>query len=370
MKALSLFDGAGGLYMALKKLGVVPTLYVSSEIDKHARAVTRARIPDFIEAGDIRNLKIKDGMLLRGTWDEEAQDVVGPYTFICTGDFDIITAGSPCQGFSLSGHQKGFDDPRSKLFWHFVRLIREGSPDYWMLENTKMKTTYRDTITSTLGVEPKRINSSAFTAQNRVRDYWANFPIKPTQSLGPSLCDILEDSVADRYIYGTIRDLVDKGKIVLSPNVYGKEGVLPAAIRGRYFEGKTRQQLEIRDGVKSNCLTTVAKDSLIYVGGLQHMRRLDDGKDFSRNFREGGRVYSAKGEASTLTASSKGGAGGPTGLYLDGGVVRRLTPVECERLQGWPDGWASGIVSPTQTHKLTGNGWNVPTIAHILKTIV
>ena len=383
MRCLSLFNGASGLYMALQTNGVTPSLYVSSEIDKYALRVNRARVPGVIEAGDVTNLTIKDGMLLRGKWDEERQEVVGDYLFICKAGFDLIAAGSPCQGFSYSGIQKGFDDPRSKLFWHFVRLLKEGNPKYWMLENVMMKKEFQSVINESLGTGPVALNSADFSAQNRKRLYWCNWKVGPApEGKGQSLGDILQDDVPEQYYYepSKIQELAASGRITFS-KVSTELGIHPAAQRGRYkingvrqdgkgsIKGKSQQYIEVRGANKSNCLTTVAKDSLIFIAGIEDKRRLADGKTLSRNFRESGRIYSAAGKAAALTASTKGSGAGYSGLYLVDSIVRRLTPVECERLQGWPDGWASDIVSPTQTHKLCGNGWNVLTVAHVFRNI-
>jgi DNA (cytosine-5)-methyltransferase 3A len=365
-KVLSLYDGAGCMYMALKLLDIEPDTYVSSEVDEPALRVTRARIPGNIQAGDVSNLTYRRGALYRGKWD--GAKVVGPYTWLADGPFDFLVGGSPCQGFSLSGHQRGFDDPRSKLFWHFHRLLREVKPTYWLLENTRMKRKYLEAINTALGVGPMLIDSSLFGAQKRVRYYWCNFPVTTPEHKSPmSLEDILEPNVSSDYYYTSVAELVDNGSITLAPSFQHLTGVRSCAIRGRYVDGKTKQHLELQKSNKSNCITTVQKDSLVYVGGLEHMRRLHDGKSYSLNFREGGRVYHIEGKSATLTASPKGGVGGHTGLYTNESWVRKLTPVECERLQGWPDGWASNLVSATQAYKMCGNGWHAPTIAHIIK---
>lgn len=366
MRILSLFDGSGGMYMALRELGIEPELYVSSEVDKYAIRVARARIPALVEAGRVQSLTYRRGALYRGRWDGEK--VSGPLDWVADGPFDFLVAGSPCQGFSLSGSQKGFDDPRSSLFWHFHRLLHEIKPTCWLLENTRMKGVYLDTISAALGTEPTLIDSRLFGAQKRPRYYWCNFDVAlPEEPSRKVLSDVLENTVEASYLYEPLADLVESGRITLHPNFSFPEGIHSCAVRGRYVDGKTKQHLEVQQTGKANCVTTVSKDSLVYVGGLEHMRRLHDGKDYSRNFREGGRVYAISGKSPTLTAQAKGGSGGHTGLYTDGHWVRRLTPLECERLQGWPDGWASDIVSPTQAYKMCGNGWHVPTIAHILK---
>jgi DNA-cytosine methyltransferase len=116
------------------------------------------------------------------------------------GKIDILCGGSPCQGFSFAGKQLNFDDPRSKLFFEFVRLLEETKPTYWMLENVKMKKEYQDIISQYLGVEPIAINSSLVSAQNRPRLYWTNIPnvVEPTK-IDIKLKDILQADVSKKY---------------------------------------------------------------------------------------------------------------------------------------------------------------------------
>ena len=91
---------------------------------------------------------------------------------------DLLIGGAPCQGFSFAGGQLAFDDPRSKLFFEYVRLLEELKPRYFLLENVTMKQEFQDIITKMLGVKPVRINSNLVSAQNRDRLYWTNIPVK------------------------------------------------------------------------------------------------------------------------------------------------------------------------------------------------
>ena len=116
MKVLSLFDGMSCGQIALDRLGIKVDKYYASEIDKYAMQVTQANFPETIQVGDICKLDPKDFM-----------------------DVDLILAGSPCQGFSFAGKQLAFDDPRSALFFEFIRLLKAIKPKYFLLENVKMK---------------------------------------------------------------------------------------------------------------------------------------------------------------------------------------------------------------------------------------
>lgn len=168
---LSLFDGMSCGQIALNRAGISYGKYYASEIDKHAIKVTQHNYPNTIQLGSVTEIKGTD-----------------------LPQVDLLIGGSPCQGFSFSGKQLNFDDTRSKLFFEFVRLIKECKPKYWLLENVVMKKEFEQVITEHLGVEPIRINSALVSAQNRERLYWANFPIEQPKDKGIKLINILEDT--------------------------------------------------------------------------------------------------------------------------------------------------------------------------------
>ena len=190
MKVLSLFDGMSCGQIALSKLGIKVDKYYASEIDKYAIQITQKNFPDTIQLGDVCQLDPKDFM-----------------------DVDLIQAGSPCQGFSFAGAQLAFDDPRSALFFEFIRLLKEIGPKYFLLENVRMKKEFLEVITDQVSscytaddvddeyvdmfgnvrFEPHFINSSLLSAQSRKRYYWTNIPnIKQPKDKGIVLRDILE----------------------------------------------------------------------------------------------------------------------------------------------------------------------------------
>lgn len=335
INVLSLFDGMSCGQIALDKLGIKVNNYFASEIDKYAIQVTKHNYPNTKHIGDVTKVKGSD-----------------------LPKIDLLIGGSPCQGFSFAGKQLNFEDPRSRLFFEFVRLKNELKPKYFLLENVKMKKEYQDVITEYLGVEPIVINSNLLSAQNRTRYYWTNIPnIEQPKDKGILLKDITEDGLQS----------------------------LGLAQRGRYNEnGKVVQKYELNGTEKSNAMTTVSKDALLFIpvdkhssnsglvclGGVMkptHKLWLDNGKLLQRNFSQGNRVYSSEGKSATLNANS-GGIGGKTGLYEIEGVIRKLTRLECERLQTVPDGYTS-IVSDAQAIKMLGNGWTVDVIAHIFKNM-
>ena len=211
MKVLSLFDGMSCGRIALDRLGIEVDTYYASEIDKYAIAVAKENYPDTIHVGDITQLDPKDFQ-----------------------DIDLILAGSPCQGFSFAGKQLAFDDPRSALFFEFIRLLKAIKPKYFLLENVRMKQQYIDVITQQVSecypdhegndlfdskIEPILINSALLSAQSRQRLYWTNIPgITQPADRGIVLKDILEDEVEEHYLAG--KNLLEnyQGGNQLNPN--------------------------------------------------------------------------------------------------------------------------------------------------------
>lgn len=170
MNVLSLFDGISAGQLALKRAGINVTNYFSSEIDKYAIQTTQYNFPNTIQLGDVETIDL-EGL----------------------PKIDLLLAGSPCQGFSISGKQLGFDDPRSRLFYEFVKVLRKIKPTYFLLENVVMKKDFIKIINESVGVEPVLINSNLVSAQNRKRNYWTNFPIREIEDREIYLDSILEE---------------------------------------------------------------------------------------------------------------------------------------------------------------------------------
>lgn len=177
MNVLSLFDGISCGQIALNRANIKYDNYFASEIDQYAIFITQKNYPNTIQLGDVQNIKGKD-----------------------LPKIDLLIGGSPCQGFSFAGKGLNFEDPRSKLFFEFVRLVEECSPTYFLLENVVMGKRYLNIISSYLLATPIKINSALLSAQNRERLYWTNIPnIKIPLNKGISLQSIIEDAYfADR----------------------------------------------------------------------------------------------------------------------------------------------------------------------------
>jgi site-specific DNA-cytosine methylase len=289
--------------IALDQLGIKVKNYFAAEIDKYAIKVAQANYPDMIHLGDVRNVQPDD-----------------------LPEIDLLIGGSPCQGFSFAGKQLNFDDPRSKLFFEYVRLLKALKPKYFLLENVRMKKESMDVITEMLGVEPVAINSNLVSAQNRHRLYWTNIPMDGIpEDRGIVLSDILEDGCTDR----------DKSHCIDAN--YFKGGNLKS-----YFE-KHRRQL------------VFSTDGMCHVGDA-------DLKGHGYNKR----VYHPAGKGPSLCASSGGNLEPKT--YVDPDAWRKLTPLECERLQTVPEGYTAHV-SNTQRYRMLGNGWTVEVIKHIMSGI-
>tara|TARA_R100001530_G_scaffold129602_1_gene100029 strand:+ start:791 stop:2290 length:1500 start_codon:yes stop_codon:yes gene_type:complete len=196
MNVLSLFDGMSCGMIALDRLGIKVDNYYASEIDKYAIQVSQANYPEIIQVGDITKLDLST-----------------------LPKIDLVMGGSPCQGFSFAGKQLAFDDPRSALFFEFVKCVEELNPKYFLLENVKMKKEYLDIISEYMGVEPIFINSSLVSAQSRQRYYWTNIPgIEQPEERGIVLRDILEDQVGSEHYVGDNMQKNYKGGNQLNPN--------------------------------------------------------------------------------------------------------------------------------------------------------
>ena len=309
MNVLSLFDGMSCGRIALERSGFKIDRYFASEIDKYAIKVAKANYPDTIHLGDVR-------------------DVMWPETF--EGEkIDLLIGGSPCQGFSWAGKRLNFDDPRSALFFEFVRVLRECKPKYFLLENVNMKKEFQAVISEELGVQPVRINSNLVSAQNRDRLYWTNIPVKSLpENRGIVLKDVLEDGYTDRE------------KAHCLDAHYFKGGNLKS-----YFEKNRRQLVFDLDNTNNS--------SGLILAGEADLK----GHGYNR------RVYHPDGKAPCLAAASGGNL---EPKVLKGMKWRKLTPLECERLQTVPDGYTNHV-SNTQRYKMLGNGWTVDVICHLLK---
>ena len=298
MQVISLFDGIACGRLALDRASIQVDSYDAWEIESNAIKAATINYPDIVEHGDVTRQDFTE-------YKDKA---------------DLLIGGSPCQGFSFSGKMLNFNDPRSKLFFEFVRAIEECKPKYFLLENVVMKQEWQDVISSYLGVEPIEINSALVSAQNRCRLYWTNIPgVQQPEDKNIKLNDILENCTWTQP--GAIRGRrLNKGTILggrLDKNGHRQDYDKSVAIT---------QCLEVRrtNTDKSNCLTTVDKDNVL----------------------------------TPLTPGRYPNA------FKDKLPFRYYTTKEMYRLQTLPDDYLD-MIPDSAARKAIGNGWTVDVIAHI-----
>lgn len=355
MNVLSLFDGISCARVALDRAGIPVASYHACEIDSHAIAISKKNHPDIVHLGDVR-------------------------TAVLPASVDLLIGGSPCQDLSIAKKdRKGLDGDRSGLFWEYVRILRDTNPLFFVLENVaSMPKKDMDIISETLGVQPILINASLVSAQSRRRLFWTNIPnVDQPADRGILLKDILEADVDDKFqVKGkftqtahTGRDLVKVGHIGNGPSqgnrVYstdGKSVTLSAngggcgAKTGLYWT-EPQYPIHVPDGSSTEPVRV----------GHEQRRKLKDGKraDDDPTIEAVRRIETRNDDkCGTLTTVLKDNHIVDVATHR----IRKLTPIECERLQGLPDDYTHGIAI-TNRYKCLGNAFNADVVAHILSSI-
>lgn len=283
--------------VALERANIKVDEYIAYEIEPNAITVSQHHYPNIKQMGDVTKAD-----------------------FTQIGKIDLLIGGSPCQGFSFAGKGLNFSDPRSKLFFEYVRALQEVKPKYFLLENVVMKQEWQDIISKYLGVEPILINSALVSAQNRKRLYWTNIPnVQLPRDKGIKLSDILEDIEFKHP--GAIR-----GRRLNKATIVGRRLNENGHREDYNKEIPITQCLEVRKTNidKSNCITTVDKDNV-------------------------------------LTPLAPGRY---PNVFKDNLPFRYYTTTEYCRLQTLPDDYVD-MIPKSAGRKALGNGWNVDTIAHI-----
>lgn len=388
MNVLSTFDGMSCGQLALERVGIKVDNYFASEVDPFAMKVTMKNFPNTVQLGSVSDIKGKDLPMIH-----------------------LLIGGSPCQGFSVSGKGLNFDDPRSALFFEYVRLLqelREVNPGLlFLLENVKMKKEWQNIISSFLGVEPVEINSALVSAQNRRRLYWTNIKgITQPADKGILLKDILESHPDPSFYHSQIAinfmnkraadgrnrwdfhkhsDTSDSKSCCLISTLY-KGAPNNVIIDRRYnITSASAERMKTRpanfqplvDPEKAGTIschnnsgksidfnttfisTEVDKKYQLSEIALKRVER----KNGNGSFRA--QVNPEKtGTLNTKNNSGQLSIDNGTTLIESDSTIRRLTPIECERLQTVPDNYTAGV-SDTQRYKMLGNGWTVDVIAHI-----
>ena len=318
MNVLSLFNGMGGAGLALKELNIKCQIY-ASEIDKYANQVSNAILPNTINLGCITKINASD-----------------------LPKIDILIGGSPCQGFSFVGKMLNFDDERSKLFFEFVRILKECqavNPNVkFLLENVPMEKQCKNHISRLLGIDPVCINSNLVSAQNRKRLYWTNIGTVKNNMFGFEQIGIQQPK--DRFIF--LKD-------VLENDVNKKYYLSEKATNYVQDIIRIRKKFTALDGDKALCLT--AKGIQNNTGTFITQKGRDN---------KGGNHYEKSPAITDPDWQNNNNVSN----------VRRLTPLEVARLQTIPI-WAIEIMlncggSDPQLYKMLGNGFTVEVIIWIL----
>jgi DNA (cytosine-5)-methyltransferase 3A len=405
---LSLFDGCSGGQQALNRINKKVDNYYASEIDKYAMIVTMANYPNTIQLGSVTNVDVSK-----------------------LKPISLLIGGSPCQSFSFAGKRKGMStkdsieiltlehylelknqnfefEGQSYLFWEYMRIltdIRKYNPEVkFLLENVMMGFKWQKILSQAIGINPIEINSALVSAQNRRRLYWTNIGAEQDGLFGDLKCMIKQPNDKGILLKDILETEVDE-KYYLSEKTI--KGFL--AHNKRHIEEKNQTGFNWKPtegNKKSACLRANAAlcptDNSIIVhntmprsgdsskGGTGHLSR-NDGKTYcldtgrtnaievkhkflnenqKKKFDENPKID----KANCLTLAQ--GRAGSSDEYMDAvskiakiqGKIRRLTPLECERLQTMNDGYTA-YVSDSQRYKMIGNGWTIEVIAHIFTSL-
>ena len=351
MNVLSLFDGMSCGQQALERAGIKVDNYFASEIDKYAIQVTMANYPNTIQLGSVVN--VMGGGLPK---------------------IDILIGGSPCQSFSFAGKRKGMStkdeqeililehylklksegfefEGQSYLFWEYMRILNEVKPKYFLLENVMMGEKWEKVLSKAIGVKPIMINSALVSAQNRQRLYWTNIGLKP-QGLFGDLESIIEQPKENKIL---LKDILEK------------------EIDSKYYlTGKAIKFLETHSIKHNNIFKKSIGDRKSWCLSSTGLMKNNVSADYiichnmqprSGDPTKGGTGHLTRTDGKTYCLDT-----GQTNAVEYYGKIRKLTPVECERLQTVKDNYTAHV-SNSQRYRMLGNGWTVDVIVHILNYI-
>ena len=377
MKFIDLFAGIGGFRYGLQKV----------EIESESSSDN--------ESGASQHGQRAFHCVWSNEWDKYANQIYAKHFRECDSrdirtvdtkdipDHDLLCAGFPCQSFSIAGKRLGFEDTRGTMFFEIARIIRDKRPRYFLLENVKGLLSHDEgkTFQTILGV----LSDLGYEYQWQVLNS-KNFGVPQNRERV--------------FIVGHLRE-------TSRPEVFPIGESYSISHQTKYAEQAGRSRISSTIDARYGSLRNAGETYLHYIGGIRGKRDmwLKDDKQNSRNFSQGQRVYSSDGIASTI-AGNAGGLGGKTGLYAipvltpdrmekrqngrrfkndgdpaftltsqdkhgvyDGLNIRRLTPIECERLQGFPDNWTEGI-SDTQRYKCLGNAVTTLVITEIGRKLI
>lgn len=284
INVLSLFDGISCGMVALERAGINVERYVAYEIDEYAIQVSKKNYPQIEHCGDVTTA--------------DFSKYIG---------FDLLIGGSPCQDLCGMGSKKGLSGEKSKLFFEYVRALKECKPKYFLFENNaSMKEDNKNKISEMLGVHPILIDSADFSAQHRKRLYWTNIPVSKWSAKNITLKDVAQP-------------IHEKTDFILTEKV-------------KKYSSQEYNERKIQKTVTSKIKTLYQKSKCL--------------------------------------GTYCGNYGNNTGLIIkhDNNEYYSITPIEAERLQTLPDNYTDCVPIKKRFFGI-GNGWTVDVIAHILKHI-
>jgi len=422
MNVLSLFDGMSCGQLAINRVGLSYDNYFASEVDKYAMKVTMANFPNTIQIGDVREVKVSlfsntPITLMMGGSPCQSFSFAGKRKGMSTKDnIEILSLDQ-----YLELKQNNFEfEGQSYLFWEYIRLLNEVKPKYFLLENVMMEERWEKVITKTIGVHPLEINSSLVSAQNRRRLYWTNIGLEPKglfgdleqtivqpKEKGILLKDILEDNPnAKHYLSKKMLNYLYEKDAKSKSEKYG-HFFKPTYGNKKAFALRTKQNKIDSDYIidekyyLSERMLKGLKLNKNDFGVLNESKESHNQQPFQQN-----RIYDINGISPPLQTQLRNpshmildlnenqknkfdinvdtdkhnclttaiGRAGSSSEYMNSvskiakltSRIRRLTPVECERLQTVPDNYTNHV-SDSQRYKMLGNGWTIDVIAHILK---
>lgn len=325
MKFLELCAGIGGFRQALENLGCECVGY--SEIDKHAIKLYSAWYNDECNFGDITKI--------------EAEKLP---------DFELLVGGFPCQAFSVAGKRGGFNDTRGTIFFDFARIMKAKKPKFAIFENVKGLLNHDGG--KTYETMLRTLDELGYNAQWGILN--TKFHGLPQNRERVYIVANLRERSSTKILFERGNDSADKVERT-------ENGII-----GQFYnrKGKTHQDLGVisSEGHSPALLATTHKNPrIVKIGDIDGLNT-----QYSR-------VYDSKGVSTTINAQG-GGLGAKTGLYNAGDKVRRLTPKECFRLQGFKDemvelGYKLGI-SDTQLYKMAGNAVSVPVVEWVAQRVL
>jgi len=336
-----LFSGIGGFRSGLEKAGHL--CVGSCEIDKYARQIYAKNFGHEPKWKDSREIEPSE-----------------------LPNFDILVAGFPCQAFSHAGKRLGFQDTRGTLFYEIARIAKQKRPRYLFLENVRGLLFHEkgETLTqifSTLDelgydCEWQVVNSKYFVPQSRDRIFIIGH-LRGTS--GRKIFPLGQDGQE----YGSSRPTPQKSGQFTSKRY---SSALTSTYHKGWGAGRTMIQIANKNSNTKNRIQN-RKETWSLTGNSDDFGIVIQTKElYPEHHSHAGRVYDPKGIGRTLI-SSEGGVGKQTGLYEVGDRIRKLTPTECERLMGFPDGWTDAEVSNTQRYKCLGNSVVVPVVEYIAR---